>query len=305
MHWFQDIDASDGYAGMVNSWLHRAVEHGLPAVLPWLWLVVFLVMSAMVLAVRQRESGASESIAAAAAVWVVFAVANGFSTLWIFPGLWWMPGMSLIAFAAVGIVVVQGRPLLLRPLRWCVFASLVVSIAVLMAVWAAGQRLGSRSGVTIESQFFILGNGHPRKWLVMPDSAVLGRDYGKGLRRFAAELDDQGVGLLIPRSEQAGSGMSVGALVLMGGRCSVPLKDVTAARLILIHPAGPPQDFRGFGEVLVLVPALDPGPHARQWSEQATAKGWDVHPSGAIGVDIRAVWPLKWMPVSGFFYDLD
>ncbi len=46
MNWFQDVDRDEGYATMVNSYLHVGVEHGLPILAAVLWVGGWLLLAA-------------------------------------------------------------------------------------------------------------------------------------------------------------------------------------------------------------------------------------------------------------------
>jgi O-antigen ligase len=104
MHWFQPLESDEGYAGMVNSYLHVGVERGLPfltAILAGFLGVLFLVGFVLV---RERKSPEGQManlwgralLLGAGCSLLVFLGANIFSTLWIFEKLWWILAVAML-----------------------------------------------------------------------------------------------------------------------------------------------------------------------------------------------------------------
>ncbi len=291
MNWYQPLGATDGYAGMVNSWLHRAVEHGLPSLLPWLWLLLALVSIGLLLSRRGLEPVATGVVSVAATIWGVFAVANVFSTLWIFANLWWLPSVILIAalFALVWFVC-RGQVARRLWALWLIGSGGVAVIA-LAVLPLAGSWLGRNNPLVVRDTHFALDPQQPRQWLMVPDPAVLGRDYGKGVRELAIDLQARGVGLNVPRAQHTQPEGTFDTAVLVGEFCSCPPGNLSALRVILIHPAGAPRDFPMADQVTMLMPTLDTSPDGSRWHHHAESRGWTIGQTGAIGDDARPVWP--------------
>lgn len=293
MHWYQPIDSTDGYAGMVNSWLHRAVEHGLPSLLPWLWVLLMLVFLGWVVQKRRPEAMAAEGMLTVATVWVVFAVANVFSTLWIFPNLWWVPGVGLLAGVFILAGLLWQKQLSPRVVFACLFISGGSAAVALAVVRLAGQWLNQEDAPVIASSHISLGPDLPRQWLLVPDSAVLGRDYGKQVRVLAEAMKHQGIGLNVPRQQHEPVSVPVETALLLGESCANAPPGLTATQVVLVHPAGPPRNFPSAKTVILLLPALEADSSVSRWRRHAEAQGWTVSQSGALSEDARHVWPIE------------
>lgn len=294
MHWYQPVDATEGYAGMVNSWLHRAVEHGLPSLFPWLWLIFAAVGVTWRECRRAGDSAMSATVLAVLVVWVVFAVANVFSTLWIFKNLWWAPGVAGGVLAVSVGWRIRCRRYSLRTAFLLTAAATGGAVAVLLVMWLAGLAFSSRHMLKVTPTHFVIGEELSTRWLLIPDADVLGRDYGKRVRILAEDLNRRGVGIVVPRRGVGGdwADPAVEVAVLMGGSCASPPVNVCASTLLLIHPAGEPRDYSCAWSVTVLLPAVEADSSLRRWRNFALERGWAVASSGAIGNDLRPVWPL-------------
>jgi hypothetical protein len=169
MDWFQDLDRSEGYATMVNSFLHLAVDHGLPALGGVLLLGFALLATGMELARLNRqpgEGGRRAGAAAAVASLLAWAVANIFTTLWIEPRLWLVPAVAL---AFLAILSWRDR----SSLRWrriapasVLGATLLVSALFSAGCWLRSQRSWRAApgpGNTVVVKFRRYGR-IPRSW---------------------------------------------------------------------------------------------------------------------------------------------
>ena len=114
-HWFQPLNATEKYGGMLNSYLHVGVGYRLPMLVAvmtgavGLWLVSWGGLGA-----RRSEHGLPRDAAAtlmmsSGSSWLVFMIANVFSSLWIFRNLWWLPAADGLVILASGWMMLGGQ----------------------------------------------------------------------------------------------------------------------------------------------------------------------------------------------------
>ena len=316
MNWFQDVDRTEGFTTMVNSFLHVGVEYGLgvlAAVVAGLGAVLALAWQVGRGEGEGSEGGVYRSGAlgitrptsAAGASLVAWAVANFFTTLWIDWKLWIVPGL------ATGIMVWQvlrGRSilpvgLLLRRAMWF---GVVSALAVTFGLWFTGSFLAARSTNHIQpgadGAISVRARAAPVSekivWHVWPDPAVLGPTPGKELRRWRATLpaspqwvvhradaavkwndpsDDTGVILMGRQAER---------LLIDGALGSRPLR--------VVHPLGAPPSgpVNSAGSAELILPAIDEAGNGMAWRAWAAGSGARVSVSRGVGLDIRAAWPV-------------
>jgi len=350
MHWFQPLEAKEAYAGMVNSYLHVGVEHGLPVLvavlaagsalvalsLPGGWLArgnpgsgchavlarvrtcgfggcIFrrqarrpsaktagtaILLSADPDARRHenRELGNSLALAGGASL-VVFAIANVFSTLWIFGNLWWLPALDAVVVMGFGFhgqgrrfVGIAGKTLGVTAVMSLIFGILLVGYGRLLS---GEVRIGldHHGNVVVNHSNGMRGV----KVLVLPDRTVLGETWGKEIRRLAAEdlFRDAEIGV----SEEAFMEMGTppGIIIACGARASEGLRVASRfpeTRLILVHPLGRPAGGEGRrGRVTVLLPGLDTVGSGKMWRRICKQHGWECVLSPGVGQDVRSAWP--------------
>ncbi|MGH7945117.1 MAG: O-antigen ligase family protein [Opitutaceae bacterium] len=300
MNWFQDVDRTEGYATMVNSYLHVGVEHGL-----WTMALVFAVVI-WLLAVAWRE-GRSRTpfVAAMGASLAAWAIANVFTTLWIDPRLWIVPAIAGFGLMWQGARCINGR----AHMRTAA-ASVGVSLLAVMAIYGAGGWLGSSRTEQVSSgSFGAVGmthsgssDGQSKTWHVWPDAAVLGTAPGKELRRWlkTKPLD---VRMVVHRAAALQPGDAhayVDGVMLFGRQVGrLASQGMSAGRALwLIHPLAPPPsriektDNRNRPtKTVVVLPEIDEAGNGAVWRAWAERTGAQVLASPMCGLDIRARWP--------------
>ena len=302
-HWFQPLDATKKYAGMVNSYLHVGVEYGLPVLVAvmtgavGIWVIAWRGLGA-----RRSEHGLPRNAAAtlmigAGSSWLVFLIANVFSTLWIFKNLWWLP-------AADGFVILVGgwRMLGMRSfgtMGRALGIGVVLAVLIAAGLYTIGKSI--RSDVRIAyhpgDRVVVTGADKPKGCvLVFAESSVLGEDWGKEIRRLAGAEEARNFEISAPLADCAEvAPTSPQAIVACGSRSLAgiaALQKFPRARLILVHPLGKPDVPDGFkGRVSVIFPTLDTRNSGRGWKLMCKQKGWEIGMSPGVGQDIRPVWP--------------
>ena len=265
--------------------------------------------------------------AAAGSSLLVFLIANVFSTLWIFKNLWWLPAAAGLAILITGFCA-QGKSVAAVYDRRCLsgmilitgfcaqgwrfikFAAMTLAASSLLAVilclilYTAGKTIPSDVAITLSPDRNVVtcrvGQGRLGEVLVFPERSVLGKDWGKEIRRLAAapKYHDFEFHTSIEGysgTEGVRSGASPKFIVACGAQAPkgfAALARFPASRLILIHPRGKPlPPTQMLGEVSVILPMLDTSGSGRSWRSASKKRGWNCLTSPGVGQDVRLVWP--------------
>ena len=298
--WVQPLDLPQEYKTMVNSYLHLAVERGLPALAAVMVVVAGLVSWPLLVGRAAISARWANVCRAVACIWVIWTVANVFSTLFDDWRMWCAPGIGVLLLIVSVPVVMRARQ---RTGRWiCGIAivALVVPGAIYLAgaiyQWRSPIKIGrSAAGMVLLSRTEAKGPAH---WGVLPDTGVLGGKYGHEIRRWGLATKDQGWSawvydprrgdLRVRNEEQPDHWLVFGA---------------NAARVdflrntdfvVLVHPRGtPPRHWSGKG--LILLNQIDEDGSAAAWIGWADALGLRHHTIPDTGIDARAGWPIAYV----------
>jgi hypothetical protein len=311
MNWFQDIDRSEAYTTMVNSYLHIAVEYGLL----WLGVILFLLLALLSLGWTNVRRGAdergleepprwlSDAKVSAGACLMAWAIGNLFTTLWIEPRLWIVPSVAII------LIVWPASTVSPRRLCWAGLIGGGGAIITCALLFLTGVALSSKQGVNVSLRRDVVllessanpTDGSIKVWNVWPDKKVLGRSPGKELRRLFLETPELRC-LVVHKAEAKNqddvySGRNI---ILLGEQC----ERFTAERRgeqqplqwILVHPtSSPPMSANASPKqsisLLVLLPEIDELGLNAAWRAWAETIGARVIVSPNVGLDIRAAWP--------------
>ncbi len=302
MNWFQDPDRTEGYTTMVNSYLHVAVEYGLPALAAVLFGSVCLLTAAWQGARNGQGALTSRRLSlAAGASLVAWLTANIFTTLWIDPKLWIVPSLAIGA-----LLWMAARRVDMRLGKIIRLSGVFAGLALLM-LYGAGRWLDRNKALDIrpganDTVWAKRGAGS-ELWHVWADPAVLGRTFGKELRRWLEQAPSDNL-FVVHHAGMDGSREVLPPMaerVVLMGRQAERLVDSKQGprQLWLVHPRGmPPFDAPGkaAGEIVIFLPEVDEVGDAPAWRRWAKESGASIVESAHSGLDIRALWP-------GILYD--
>ena len=232
------------------------------------------------------------------ALWLAWAVANGFSTLSEVRGLWWWA--APVAMAAFWRL----------PWRRALWIGAAGSACAGLAV--VGLAVLRPSDVTVESRdecwWFtaMKGGAMPREaWLVLPDERVLGLVPGREARRLALARPDLEIAMPQARApfldgmrlEEARSpvrmtpveGAERWSQVWVLGAGELPA-GVPVSKIWRLHPLGRPDEDEPQVSGVIL-PQLAGTGDSLAWRRWAEEHGVAVRRSGIAGMDVRALWP--------------
>ncbi|MBC2601602.1 O-antigen ligase family protein [Puniceicoccus vermicola] len=334
MHWFQPPDDPKRVAGTIQSFLHIGVERGIPAL--WLFTTTVLLLPILSflgirrLSPREKSAKSIENsdpsfarrhsedragtrratanrpallLASVGAVGAIWFVGNLFSTQWIIPKLWIVPSLSL-AFAMI---------LLLFRNRWRVIVISLGTAALVSGVLCAvafqvGSRIRHSPEIAVEGDWIEILQGapaesdtHSKQRIVLPDPDILGRDYGRELRKFFAE--EEFPSTIVPRYENFTIPTRPYETVIAMGKYVNNALALPAPEILLFHPtvrpdpeivASPPEGT----SVTLFLPDLDVSGYEDLWRKAARREGWKITSTGWTGLDLRTQWPdIALMPV--------
>lgn len=144
-------------------------------------------------------------------------------------------------------------------------------------------------------------NGNTRgEVLIYPDRSVLGRDWGKEIRRLATlpQYRDFGFCAAMDGHPLIDGGLSAGnpkGIVACGAQAPsgfAALARFPASRLVIVHPLGKPMPSAlPLAGVAVILPMLDTSGNGRTWRAACKKRGWPCLTSPGVGQDVRLVWP--------------
>jgi len=327
MNWFQPIHRTEGYATMVNSYLHVGVEFGVPVLSCVLMGISALLSSAWpgasaviptgtadtkTQAPRRNYDGTERATAcrvSAGASLLAWAVANGFTTLWTDPKLWIIPGLGAIVLLVsiirnparsknrANFAVIAGGPILLTS------GLIVFPIAPCGGnVWRAAPGSGNTVILSVPSAPWA---DPSQSWAsvdeaqIWPDPSVLGPTPGKEVRRWLETLSP-GTRIVVHSSEPVSTKWAAitPSSIVFFGKHAARLSNLPASPLgqvILIHPCGPPPTTwssalvpRG---IVVLIPEIDQDGESRRWADWALANAAHIIVTPKVGQDVRSAWP--------------
>lgn len=276
MQWYQDLERTEGYRTMVNSYLTFLVE--------WGWGLFALGLFA-ILAVWcwTWPAGAGEPHARLrATVWgslTAFLVSGIFSTTMEEPWLWGIPVLGL-----VGLALIRSRIREASRGRW--LACFAVGASFLLVLYCGGMwrcwsdpmgrtfRGATPSSSNVAAVFLKSNNADRQEIGLAVDEDVLGPDWGK-LVRTLAEQTGRRILIMDP------SGPAPDRIVLAGDAVNQYERLTPGVRLLLLAPSRTDNDVRG----LILLPEIDEDGRGRFWREKEGVRIVEL-----VGVGNRVEW---------------
>lgn len=234
MQWFQPPDSTARYRTLVNSYLTFAAEQGI-----WIFGTA-LFFAAAVWNIGGGGEGAGFSRNAAIglrASLLAFAATGFFSTTMEEAALWAAPFFCVGMLLAMSLVKHRLKNLAAR-LEWALATALagggiLCGTGILLARSEPLRIVLSRRGDESATVEPVRRDGRikPRRMRVLVDGEVMGRDYGKLVRRLALAT-----GLRIGVSD-SGDEMRAGEIILAAGEGVNGLQNLSGKDLVLLAPA--------------------------------------------------------------------
>lgn len=294
MQWFQPLEHTEGYRTLVNGYLTFAAERGLPlAVLALSGLVLPLVLLIGRAGTwrgqsKQLDLPRQTAIAAACSL-VAWLCVNVFSTF--------LEVISLLAlgafawFLAIAAFTLVDHQLLRKRLPGGAAISILVALLLSGGVVILGNQLGRKTSPTVGllERCVILNPNGAISAAIVPDESVLGRDYGKELRRLALATPKYRWTVVPPGDLAARKALSKQQLIVLTGRGADLVGELKgkSTRVIIVHPAVGPNEGLAYDNFLVLLPGFDQLGLGATWAEKVPGMIY----TALSGQDLRAHWP--------------
>jgi hypothetical protein len=288
MQWLQDPGAKASYGGMVNTYLHSAVEFGIPAFTALCFILLLPIVAAFT-RVSATPPGKQTLLCGCAAGLVAFSVAGIFSTLWILPSVIWAP---------IGLLVVAGyvlcdadwpslRRIGLRTSAVAVILGFALYGGAVIAVTHAPWRLTRLPGGAV--RFVAINAIGEREVTFLPDGRTLGAYYGKELRGAIGTLGQRIDAFTIYPLDAMPKKPLTGHVVVFGPR----VQDVNGiegtATIDAVSPVGRPPVAARLRRLFL--PEYDQLGYIPFWRSWAKANNLAIQVVADAGQDARAQWP--------------
>lgn len=223
INWYQDFSDERKYAGMVNSYLHVAVERGLPALFA---LALGLALLSL-------------------------CVSNIFSTLWIVSSIRY----TGITIAAVSVIyaIFKGRKIL--AFAKIAMLSIFSAALICLCLYLAGLALKPKF-ISKHSDHITLAPNKPtdKRIAVITDKDTFGKYFGKTLRKAYVKTNPETVLDIYCEIPQNAEGYDK---FIVTGKFAQTFLPPTSAKIVYINPIGNPPPPSGLTNATIYLPRFD------------------------------------------------
>lgn len=273
MQWLQQPDATAGYGGMVNTYLHIAVEFGIPVLMLYGFLLIAPAIYCISINLKADPDTQEKHMQHAyAASLFAFFIASIFSTLWLILGVVWLPA-SIVLSVLLSANFREDRPVVIRAASTALYAVLASGLVLYSLAHYMNTRSEWRLALTNDGAINLRQNRHPsnnKKITFAPDMQVLGPYYGKEIRSAISEIEQTPSEFTIyPPSIDPSFSQNAFAII-MGKRIQKIKHTAPELRVTLLFPLGAPVNQEDLNPELLILPAYD------QIGQTSQASAWRV-----------------------------
>ena len=247
INWYQDFSDERKYAGMVNSYLHVAVERGLPALFAALSILAFLFFADFRL---WRKNGDLFALALGLAL-LSLCVSNIFSTLWIVSSIRY----TGITVAAVSVIyaIFKGRKIL--AFAKIAILSIASAASICLCLYLAGLALQPKF-ISKHSDHITLTPDRPtdKRIAVIADKDTFGEYFGKTLRNTYVKAKPETV---LDIYYEIPENAEVYDKFIVTGKFAHTFQPPTSAKIVYINPIGNPPPPSGLTNATIYLPRFD------------------------------------------------
>lgn len=247
INWYQDFSDERKYAGMVNSYLHVAVERGLPALFAALSILAFLFFADFRL---WRKNGDLFALA----LWLALlslCVSNIFSTLWIVSSIRY----TGITVAAVSVIyaIFKGRKIL--AFAKIAILSIFSAALICLCLYLAGLALKPKF-ISKHSDHITLAPNKPtdKRIAVITDKGTFGKYFGKTLRNAYVKAIPKAVLDVYCEIPQNAEGYDK---FIVTGKFAQTFQPPISAKIVYINPIGNPPPPSNLTNATIYLPRFD------------------------------------------------
>ena len=247
INWYQDFSDERKYAGMVNSYLHIAVERGLPALFAALSILAFLFFVDFRL---WQKNGDLFALALGLAL-LSLCVSNVFSTLWIVLSIRYTG--TTIAAVSVIYAIFKGRKIL--AFAKIAMLSIASAASICMCLYLAGLALKPKF-ISKHSDHITLVPNKPtdKRIAVIADKDTFGKYFGKMLRNAYVKAKPETVLDVYCEIPQNAKGYDK---FIVTGKFAQTFLPPTSAKIVYINPIGNPPPPSGLTNATIYLPRFD------------------------------------------------
>lgn len=247
INWYQDFSDERKYAGMVNSYLHIAVERGLPALFAALSILAFPLFADFRL---WRKNGDLFALALGLAM-LSLCVSNIFSTLWIVSSIKY----TGITVAAVSVIyaIFKGRNSL--PFAKIAMLSIASAASICLCLYLTGLALQPKF-ISKHTDHITLAPDRPtdKRIAVIADKDTFGKNFGKTLRKAYVKANPEtvlDVYCEIPKNTKGYDKF------IVTGKFAQIFQPPTSAKITYINPIGNPPPPSDLTNATIYLPRFD------------------------------------------------
>lgn len=247
INWYQDFSDEREYAGMVNSYLHIAVERGLPALFAALSILAFPLFAGFRL---WRKNGDLFALALGLAL-LSLCVSNIFSTLWVVSSIRY----TGITIAAVSVIyaIFKGREIL--TFAKIAMLSIASAASICLCLYLAGLALRPKF-ISKHSDHITLAPNKPtdKRIAVIADKDTFGKYFGKTLRNAYVKAKPETVLDVYYEIPKNAKGYDK---FIVTGKFAQIFQPPTSTKIVYINPIGNPPPPSNLTNATIYLPRFD------------------------------------------------
>lgn len=265
INWYQDFSDERKYAGMVNSYLHIAVERGLPALFAALSILAFLFFVDFRL---WQKNGDLFALALGLAL-LSLCVSNVFSTLWIVLSIRYTG--TTIAAVSVIYAIFKGRKIL--AFAKIAMLSIASAASICLCLYLTGLALQPKF-ISKHTDHITLAPDRPtdKRIAVIADKDTFGKNFGKTLRKAYVKANPEtvlDVYCEIPKNTKGYDKF------IVTGKFAQIFQPPTSTKIVYINPIGNPPPPSNLTNATIYLPRFDIYNQNSKWIN--AAKGANVN----------------------------
>jgi len=259
INWFQDFSDDRKYAGMVNSYLHIAVERGLPTLFAILAILAFSLFANFRLWKRNRDLFA---LALGLAL-LSLCISNIFSTLWI---------VSSIQCAGIMLLVICLTYPILKTrsclyFRESIMLSIISAFSICLCLYFAGFALQPKF-ISKHSDHITLASDkrNAKRIAIIVDNDTFGKYFGKTIRQAYVNMKSKNI---LDVYYKAPSKVKEYDEILITGGHAPLFQPPSSAKVIYINPIGNPLISSVIKNTIIYLPHFDIYNQNARWIKKA------------------------------------
>lgn len=247
INWYQDFSDEREYAGMVNSYLHIAVERGLPTLFAVLSILVFLLFTDFRLWQKNRDLFA---LALGVSLLSLY-ISNIFSTLWVIPSIQY----AGIIITVVSMIYTTFKGCNSLPYVKILIFSIVFASFVCFYLYLVGFAIQPKFISKYSDRITLASSKQTNKRIaVIADKDTFGKYFGKTLRKAYIKAKPE---IVLDVYDELPKNTEGYGKFIVTGKFSQFFRPPTSAKVVYINPIGNPPKQVDLTNVTIYLPRFD------------------------------------------------